>query len=243
MGYRGGSLNRMFSTDTLYGSWSSLSLLAMALPQMRAGIALAKIVKQGDDVARPHRLGDRIDPLHIGAGGLTDKKTGSGKAPAHVVRRLHGHVDAIINDALVKNSRDNRIRTAQRLEPLHTRKLFGDDGNHLNIGIVLLEAPANARDGATGADPTDKMRHFPLCLLQDLHRRAVIVGLPIAGIAVLIGKKIALRLPLGQAMHLAQRLVIALQCIRRDELGAVRDNALAPFKAGILRYYEMHRVL
>ena len=112
----------------------------MSLPQMRAGIALTKIVKQGNDVARAHRLGDRVDPLHIGAGGLTDKKAGSGEAPAHVVRRLHGYVDAIIDDALVKNSRHNRIRTAQRLEALHTRKLFRDDSDHLNIGIVLLEA-------------------------------------------------------------------------------------------------------
>src|SRR5262249_49731941 len=73
--------------------------------------------------------------------------------------------------------------------------------------------------------------------------RAVIVGLPVTGIAVLIGEEIALRLPLGQAMHLAQRLVIALQRIRRDELGAVRDNALAPFKASILRYHQVYRVL
>src|SRR4029453_10708265 len=126
------------------------------LPQMRAGIALAEIVKQGDDVASAHRLGDRVDPLHIGAGGLTDKKAGSGEAPAHVVRRFYGYVDAIIDDALVKNSRYNRIRTAQRLESLHTRKLFWDDGDHLNIRIVLLEALTNTRNGAACADPTDK---------------------------------------------------------------------------------------
>src|SRR5919197_6313861 len=113
---------------------------------MRAGIALAEIVKQDNDVARPHRLGDRVDPLHIGAGGLSHKKAGASEAPTHVVRRLHGYVDTIINDALVKDSRYNGIRTAQRLESLHTWKFFWDDADHLNIGIVLLEALANARD-------------------------------------------------------------------------------------------------
>jgi hypothetical protein len=54
------------------------ALLAMSFPQMCTGIALTKIIKQGDDVARAHRLGDRVDPLHIGAGGLTDKKAGCG---------------------------------------------------------------------------------------------------------------------------------------------------------------------
>src|SRR5688572_27407743 len=111
----------------------------MSLPQMGAGIALTEIVKQGNDVARAHRPGDRVDPLHIGAGGLANKKAGASEAPAHVVRRLHGHVNTIIDDALVKNSRHNRIRTAQRLESLHTRKLFRDDGDYLNIRIVLLE--------------------------------------------------------------------------------------------------------
>src|SRR4029453_7088282 len=181
------------------------------LPQMRAGIALAEIVKQGDDVASAHRLGDRVDPLHIGAGGLTDKKAGSGEAPAHVVRRFYGDVYAIIDDALVKNSRYNRIRTAQRLESLHTRKLFRDDSDPLNIGIVLLEALPIPRKGAPCANPPDKMCERAACLLQNLHRRTVIVGLPVTGIAVLIGEEIALRLPFGQAMHLTQGLVIALQ--------------------------------
>src|SRR5712691_8447725 len=215
----------------------------MALPQMRAGIALTEIVKQGDDVARPYRLGDRVDPLLIGAGGLADKKTGSGEAPAHVVRRLHGYVDTIIDDALVKDSWHNRIWTAQRLEALHTRKLFWDDGDHLNIGIVLLKALANARDGAACADAADKMGERAACLFQNLRRRAVIVGLPVTGIAVLIGEEIVLRLPLGQAMHLTQRLVIAFQRIRCDEPGTVRDNALAPFEAGVLRHHQVYRVL
>ena len=49
----------------------------------------------------------------------------------------------------------------ERLETLHTRKFFRDDGDHLNIGIVLFKALANARDGSSGADPTDKMGELP----------------------------------------------------------------------------------
>src|ERR1043166_6946822 len=86
--------------------------LGMALPQMRAGIALAQIVEQGDDVARPHCLGHGVDPLHVGAGGLTDEKATAGEAPAHVVGCFDGHIDTVINYTLIQDGRDNRIRTA-----------------------------------------------------------------------------------------------------------------------------------
>src|SRR5262249_47934104 len=142
-------------------------------------------------------LGQRVHSLHIGAGGLADKKASSGEAPAHVVGGLHRYIDTPINDALVQDGRDNGIGTAQGLEALHAWKLFGDDGNHLDIGIVLLKALANARDGASRPDPTHKMGHFPTGLLQDLHRRAVIVRLPVTFITVLIGEEIAFWLVFG----------------------------------------------
>src|SRR6266545_2322852 len=88
-----------------------------------------------------------------------------------------------------------------------------------------------------------KMGELPPRLLQNLCRRAVIVRLPVTGIAVLIGEEIALRLLLGQAMDLTQRFVIPLQGIRGNQPGAVRHNALAPFETGIFRHYQVHRVL
>src|SRR5262249_51147226 len=135
------------------------------------------------------------------------------------------------------------IWTAEWLEPLYPRKFFRNDGDHLNVGIVFLEAFANACDGTARTDPADKMGEFPLRLLQNLYRRAVIVRLPVTGIAVLIGEEIALRLTLGQAMDLVQRFVIAFERICSDELGTMCHNALASFETGIFRHHQVYRVL
>ena len=76
-------------------------------------------------------------------------------------------------------------------------------------------------------------------LLEDLDRRHIIVGLPIALVAVLITEEILVGISLRLAAHLAQSLIIALHRIGKVQLGPVREDSFLALLGSVLGHDKL----
>ncbi len=173
---------------------------------------------------------------------MTHEEASRGQLPTPVVGVFNGHINPVVDDTFIKNSRNNCIGAAERLETFDPGEFLGNHRNHLNIGVVFLETLANAGESPACPDPTDEMCQLAVGLFQDLHCRAMIMCLPVACITVLIGKEIAFRLALCQPMHLMQCFVVAFEGIGRNQVRPVRPNAFEPLEAGILRHHQRYGI-
>ena len=104
-------------------------------------------------------------------------------------------------------------------DQLALHRLGGDDQR---LGVVLLEAAAVAHQGAAGAEAADEGRDL-VELVEDLDRRAVVVGERVGLVAVLVGHVVG-----GSVGHLERHLdrpVGALGALRVDDLRPVHPSS------------------
>src|SRR5205807_4868178 len=116
--------------------------------------------------------------------------------------------------------------------------------DHANTGIGLVEPPPRAHHRSGRAEPGDEVGDAPVGLLEDLHPRRIVVGLPVRRVVVLI----RLEVPLGRGrQHLpghADGAVAALQRVREHDPGSVRgDDALALLDRKSTRLNSSHLVI
>ena len=151
-------------------------------------------------------------------------------------------MNPFVDHALVEDRGHDVLGAPERLQAFDAGEGVGDDADHADLRVVLLEPPAEARDGAAGADAGDHVGEPAACLLQDLHRRRLVVRAPVVLVAVLVAEEVAVGVGLVPAVHLAQRLVVALEGVRVHEPGAVRQHPLLPLGAGVVGDHDLDGV-
>src|SRR5260370_18141094 len=107
-------------------------------------------------------------------------------------------------------------------------------------GIEFFEPARRSHEGAAGTEARDKMGDATGGLLPDFVGRSAIVGLPVCGIAVLVGVEIFFRISRDDFVHLANRAVGAFIAWSDHEFGAQRcEDALALVRSAV-RQTKLH---
>src|SRR5262245_56384020 len=212
-----------------------------SVPEASGEVALADVVEEGHESAAAQAPRDSLDAGHVRAGRLAHEQSGSRKPHAHSIFLVDADRDALVDQHLVENRGHDVLGAAERLEPLHAGKRLGDDADEPDRRIVLLEAPAQAGQGAAGPDADDDVRDAASGLLQDLDRRRLVVRPPVVLVAVLIAEEVVVRVGLVAAAHLAERLVVAEERIGERERCAVGEHPLLALGARVVGDHDLDR--
>ena len=107
-----------------------------------------------------------------------------------------------------------------RLPAGEERGCVGLHRRHLEGGVLLLQVPGGAGDGAAGAHRGHKHVHLTVRIRPDLRAGGAVVGLRVGGVAELVGDEAAGQLP-GQLLGLVHRPLHALGPGGEDQLRPV----------------------
>src|SRR2546427_1204974 len=178
------------------------------IPEAGGEVALAEVVEDRDESAPSDALCDAFDTGHIGPGRLTDEEARRRQPHAHPVRLVDSDRDALVDHFLVQDRRHDVLGAPQWLQSLDAGESLRNDADEADRGVVLLEAPPEAGQGAPRADADDDVGQPATGLLQDLGGRRLVVGPPVVRVAVLVAEEVTARVGLPAAANLPERLVV-----------------------------------
>ena len=121
-------------------------------------------------------------------------------------------------------------------------RAVGLETDAADFRIEFAEAARGADECAAGAKARDEMRDASFGLIPDFVCGAVIVRLPVRGIAVLIGIKIFLRIGGDDFVNFADRAVGGFVAGSHDEFGAERSEDAFAFVRGAVGQAEFYGI-
>ena len=113
---------------------------------------------------------------------------------------------------------------------------MGDRRHDLNVRVVLLQAAADAGEGAAGAQPGHEGVHLGK-IAQDLEAGSLVVGAGVGLVAVLVGHVVAVWLFGDHALGLEYRVVGAAGPLGVDNVGAERPQQLLSLRRDDVRQH------
>src|SRR5581483_4657995 len=129
------------------------------------------------------------------------------------------------------------LQGAQTHDLLALHRLRGD---YLGLRVVLLEPAADPHEGPAGAEAGDERRHL-VQLLEDLHRRALVVAARVRLVPVLVGHEVA-RVRARELERQLDGAIRPLGALRVDDLGAEHPQELAALLGHVVGHHGLERV-
>lgn len=175
---------------------TNMSSIEEAFEESGRQVALTSVSDNDDD-----RLSRKLWTSDYLTGSLQGPATGDTRDNALFCGSATGEGDGLItgnqqdpvNDGLVEVIRDKA--RAPALDLVRSLVTFSNDGGlgglgteDLDLGILLLEVLASARDGATGTDTGDDGVDLALGIVPDLLTSAIMMDRRISGVIELAGQ-------------------------------------------------------
>ena len=147
-------------------------------------------------------------------------------------------VEQLVATPLLEHRRDVAlVDVAQALDPLSQRRLDGDD---LDVGVLLLEEPADAHERAAGPEAGHEVGDLGH-VGPDLGTGGAVVGGGVRLVGVLVEER-PLGVLVGQLAGPGHRAVRTLGTRAEDDLGPVDLEQLAPLDRDVLGQDDLDRV-